>query len=297
MTLPATVAITLPPLVNPDFSMPIAANDRSGFATISDDFIFDAMDPNCYSGGVLPAVSAAMPTAGLVNLANDTALAISRTAAAGAVTAIPSDGTKLPTFSGKGLRFLSGTCSPLNISKIGTTISRVAEPVLEGNVPFLDIVFFKINTFANAVSPYCAGLNNSTSRYGGFITTSAGGLIGAFPNQGTTIQPTASTWMQLACYHTFDPVGLQTTLRLYLNGAFLASDTGSWTNTQGSANSSARAQIGGVAGANVMDGEVARVRRVYTTPWLAGLSGPASLAAIDALVANEYGWKMPLLNA
>ncbi len=46
-----------------------------------------------------------------------------------------------------------------------------------------------------------------------------------------------------------------------------------------------------------MDCEVGRVRRVYTAPFVAGLSAADALAAIDALVASDYAWKMPLLLA
>ncbi|HEU0045070.1 hypothetical protein [Sphingomonas sp.] len=296
MPLPQTLVETLPAFVNAQRDMPVAANDRSRLVTISDDFIFDAMDPNGYAGGALPAVNAAIPAAGLVNLAPDAALGIPRTAA-GAVTAIPRTPAQLPLFTGKGLRIVPGSNDALLVSKGNVTLQRVCEPTLEGYASHLMLVFYKTATIVNGSAPLGFGITNSTGQFGRFTQNGGGDLTfnpGAIALGGSG----SGAWHCAATHIAFDTGANTATIRGYMDGLLAGTATASISANFAIVDYFAcRASIGAQTNGNTFNGEIARVRRVYTTPWLAGLSTADAAAAIDAMVAAEFAWKMPLLLA
>jgi len=270
---------------------PVVAKDASGLVTMYDDFVFDAMDPNGYASGALPATNAAIPTTGVLNLARDIAPALSR--ASGVVAAAPRDTSKLPLFTGKGWQFLSGTYDLLKITKTGIADSRVLEPTLEGFVSNLVMAYFKVTAQVSNSSPFYVG-QAAGLPYGGFRFINASGLMVPEPGgPGGWLSASLSTWYQVAVHAVYTPASDQVALRYYLNGALAGTNTITTATEEGSSNGGAGAGIGGAYGASVMTGEVGRVRRVMN-PTVGG-SPAFTNTQLDALVAADYAYKMPLL--
>lgn len=164
-----------------DNTMPIFCQDRAGICTIGTDFIFDALNPACYTSGTLPITNAAVPTAGLVNLARNSALAITEAGIPrGTVTAVESTVsavTASPTFDGKGWQ-IGVTKRPFEIRKEGISPNRVNEAVLEGFKDILVLATFRISA--------------ASSDYGlGILATGRSGVTGTnalfAQNTGTNI--------------------------------------------------------------------------------------------------------------
>lgn len=271
---------------------PVVAKDQSQLVTMYDDFIFDFADANCFASGTRPAVGASVPAAGFVNLAPDAALALSRTAS-GAVTAVPSDTSKLPVVTAKGISFLAGTSEGLQIIKGGVASNRVMEPTLEGFTQHLLVVYFKETAYATGGGLITAGQAGGAAQFSGLYNLNSGGLIVTRPyQQGGWLSPSLNSWYQAAILTTYDNAAGTVAYRLYVNGVMvLAVAATATSNFQGSNNSFAKALIGSMVGGGALTGEIARIRRVLN------VGGALAAADMDAIVAADYGYKMPILLA
>lgn len=100
----------------------------------------------------LAGAGATSQIAAMSNLARDVQPALARTLPVGPA---PFTYASRPTFNGKGLAFVNGTTTALNISKSGQINGRVAAPYHEGFIDFAEIVTCKANSYPVAQnSPY-----------------------------------------------------------------------------------------------------------------------------------------------
>lgn len=270
-----------------DNTFPVLSNDPVGLATIATDFIFDAQAPACYAGGVLPTVGAAVPTAGLVNLARNSALALGRTDAQ-AVTAVPGNTSRLATFNGSGWSMAPGAHEGFLIRKAGTANNRVGEPLLESYADNLVIVWVKASALPSSgqfYAPVLLGQNGTTAQgWNGIVTTSANG---SFVKPGDhSFGYGLGVVNQFALYVDFDTVAGTTTQRFYRNGSLLDTRTGPAPSSMASNNANAVAMFGANAGGcNGFDGIIYRVQREFTSLSGMDVDGVTAFVAAD-FVAN-----------
>jgi len=287
---PNTLVETVPAFTGSDPLHPVLSDDLARLTTISDDWCFDARNPDCYAGGVLPAIGSAIPVAGLVSLAPGPNTTLNRNLQ---VTATPSDGAKLPTFDGKGLVFDAGTTSAyLRVQKTGVTQGFVASPSAEGDVPWLEMVAYKAaGLTATNRGPYFAGGWNSTM-FGGLFQQGNGQGAPTPYDSGQAVTFSAmwlNTWTSYAAlYHNLNRSAQTADVRIWLNGELVYTATGVALPKMFPTNASNGAQIGG--GQGTWAGSVARVRRVYLDPVWASLAAQAKLDLAARIVADEYGF-------
>lgn len=295
MAKPNTVIDNLPAMPKASTLHPVLADDLSRLTTISDDFTFDAMQPDGYASGSLPAVGANVPDAGIRSLSpgKNPTLGRDLTVTATYDNRFGTSGPR-PVFDGKGWN-TAGKAFIIRVS--GIADNRVMEPTLEGFRSVLEMVYYKAASSIGNRSPFFAGLN-VTPNFGGFNDAGSGqGRVSPIGNTTMAIAGAFNpgAWRALATHRIYNQTDQLVTVRNWLDGVPLGNFTVSSTDMQASNNSNARAYIGsGLQGP--FNGSVARVRRVFTGPLASGSQAQVD-AILDRIVAADYAWKMPRLLA
>lgn len=271
-----------------DNTMPISCQDTAAICTIGTDFIFDALNPACYSAGTLPSTGAAIPSSGLVNLARDSALGITEAGIPrGVVTAVESTVSGVsssPTFDGKGWQ-IGVTKRPFEIRKVGIASNRVNEALLEGFKDNLVLVTFKIAAASSdfGLGIYATGRSGVAGTTALFAQNTGTNIIAAGATAGSAPATTLHQAGFILKYDTVAQTMVATpvfdgVVGLPISAVSIASVTGNDTNS--------RSNIGAYTGFNVASGNITiyRVVREYT--------GVTSMSATDIAkyVAKDYAY-------
>lgn len=280
------MATIIEPLAGANFAsndIPVLSSDPALMCTIGTDFIFDASAASGYSGGVLPAVGAAVPTAGLVNLARDVAPAQSRTGVA--VTASPFNVAQLGTFDGKGWSLAFGARQGFQVKKTGVANNRIGEPSFEGWADSLMIAWLKLSALpSNAIypaMPWLLGQNHasntptysclSIANTGQATFRPSGYVLGSFP---------VGVLVQVAQHSVWDNVAGTSTHTAYINGVAVDTRAGPAPSAMSTSNVNAGALFGAQGGGGyAMDGVLYRVQREF--PEVSGID-------VAAFVSKDY---------
>lgn len=266
----------------------VLARDPSRLVNMYTDFVFDAMDANGYVGGALPSVSAVVPTAGMTNLANDTAPALSRTAAGGAVTLIPRDTANKPTFSGKGWSINGSTKIGLQVKKIGKTDANVGRPADEGWIDHVLIAYINPTSTTSNMAVATAG-SNGANKYMGW-TFVGSNILTELVSGGSLGAVTLGAYQQVASHYSFSVDHSTVVIRNFVNGALFSTSSAIATaGLMDGAGSGNGLTIGTWSPGSSFNGEIARVHRMLN------VGKACSDAEIAALVLADYNYKMPLL--
>lgn len=216
----------------------------------------------------------------LLNLARDVQPAQGR---AGAVTAVLGGGTG-PIFDGKGLAFVNGVTTPLQMRKTGANNTRACDPTLEVFVDFIEIVWASFSSIITSTSPYAGAGGNS-----GF-TIASGSM---FARETTTqfFNPISlNTLYQFTKLVRFNVAANTSTIKTWIGsgGVVMAGSTltGKPPASYVPAGASSATTIGGrdVSTSLTMSGSVYRIIRDYV-----GVTGMTDDDVL-ALIQRDYAY-------
>lgn len=271
-----------------DNAMPVMCADGALICTIGTDFIFDALNPNGYAAGVLPATGAAVPTAGLVNLARDVAPGIVEAGIPrGTVTAVESTAAGVaasPTFDGKGWQ-IGVTKRPFEIRKAGISPNRVNEAVLEGFKDVLVLVTFRLAAASSdfGMGIIAAGRSSVAGTVAMFAQNTGTNIVAAGATAGSAPVGTLHQAGYIARYNTGTQTMTATPIFDGVVGAPIAA-TSVAAAVGNDANS--RATLGTYTGFNVASGSIVIYRAVREYINVTAMTD----AAIAAYVAKDYAY-------
>lgn len=268
-------------------AFPVPSKDRFELTKTSTDIVFDALNALGHAGAALPSNNTALPAAGLVNVANDSPLAIPA-AARGAATAarISVDPTFLIDGNGRGgIDFAGGSGKPLLIAKAAVNAQDVGNPVVEGFKDFLMSVWAKPNSIpAGGADRSMFGFGAlAVRRVWGFRLNANGGFVVAEGQTGNSGTVTAGVWVHLAAHYAFNTGTGAITINTWKNGVpqlVNGAHSATTANLTADVQTTMRCQIGQGIGGAVFDGVIPYASRIFTN--IAGhVLDPATLVAAE----------------
>lgn len=245
----------------------VASRDPFELTETAHDFSIDPMVADCHAGGAVPASGTALPAGGMINLANDNALALP----AGlrkVATVKPGAGAFNLIDTGGGVIGLTdpapGNGRGMILQKAGLADNLVGHPPSEGWLDFLQIAWFRPAALGyQSVFGYGTG----GQRFYGVYMNGGGALLEPLSGKGFAAV-TANTWCQTAAHFRF--AGGNIYVRTFLNGAEISPATGnvaiatSQATMNGWAFASGKALIGGNNTDPSTGGAIGAFDRIFT---------------------------------
>lgn len=257
-------------------AFPVRSPDGFSQTRTTTDWIFDAAQ-GAYFGMVgIPANGTALPAGGMLNLANNSPLAIPA-GLRGAVT-LKSQAGKNATVetadSRVGIKQATGTnFTSTIVQKAGIADQNVGHPPTEGFLDFLVIDWFRPNALAQWGAIGCSNNNagSQQQKFWGFGSNPGGTVFEVLSTATRPIPVVPNRWQQVAIHYRFDTVGGAIYVRSFYNGnevnATAAATPVAMTPAAMTAlpHANTQTQVGGNYIDSAFDGLTGRVERTFTS--------------------------------
>lgn len=201
---------------------PLRSRDPALLTRLTSDWCLDATVAVGHASGTLPADAAALGAGGLVNLANNSPLAIPA-GLRGAVSCVANGAAPSFSNSGAGNRGINrngeATSAGLRIAKVGIADVDVGHPPSEGFLDFLFLIWARPSALNYWSLAGCSNNNFGADmvKFWG-ITCNGGGAVQESLSGRGLAGLAAGTWAQIGSHYSYNTGSGAILVRSFING-------------------------------------------------------------------------------